>query len=434
MMSSISLHPLPVFNPDTEVGASLAARWNTWLSDFEMFLAVSGITDNPRKRALLLYQAGARVREIFAQLKDTGTAADFDTTKQKLTVYFEPQKNRRYDVYIFWQTLQGPNEILDQYHTRLRTLADPCEFADLDFELEEQILIGCSSSRNRKQALRDPQYDLKAMLLDGRRDEISKFQSKAIEGKPELRAEANQVTITSRKCRNCGGSHNHTSPCPAHGLECHYCGKSNHFAKVCRSKSKAGRKPKKSPQRKPVRAPSSKNLRPLTHSASESDSEAYLYPVQNKQAARPHAKITVSGHSFDIMVDTGASINVIDRNTFSNLSDVALAHTNTKAFAYNSSQPVHFIGKFQALVQTKKRYTVATFFVVSNDNSGNLMSAQTAQELGLISLHLNTVSTKTSLRDTPSLPITNDKALTDILEQHKEVFDGLSKLKGKTIF
>ena len=249
MMSSISLHPMPEFNPDTEVGASLAARWKTWLADFDMFLAPLGITDTTRKRALLLYQAGARVREIFAQLDDTGNADVFDTAKQKLTAYFEPQKNRRHDVYIFRKAFQGHNET-----------------ADLDFELEEQIIIGGLSSRIRKQALRDPKYDLKAMLLDGRRDEMSKFQSKEIEGKPEFREETNQVSVVARKCRNCGSTHNHNSPCPAQGLECHHCGKPNHFAKVCRSKSKAGRKPTKPPHRKPARAQSRTTLKPLTHS------------------------------------------------------------------------------------------------------------------------------------------------------------------------
>ena len=424
---------MPAFNPDAEVGVSLAACWKTWLTDFDMFLAASSITDNTRKCALLLYQAGARVREIFAQLHDTGNADAFDTAKQKLTAYFEPQKNRRYDVYIFRKAFQGPNETLDQYHTRLKTLADPCEFADLDFELEERIIIGGSSSCLRKQALRDPKYDLKAMLLDGRRDEMSKFQSKEIEGKPGSREETNQVTVAPRKCRNCGGSHSHNSPCPAQGLECHYCGKSNHFAKVYRGKSKAGRMRTKPHHRKPARAQSHKNLKPLTHSDSESDYEEYLYPVQSKHQARPHAKITVSGHSFNIMVDTGASLNVIDRSTFSNMSDITLDHTKTKAFAYKSSQPVHFIGKFQALVQTKKRYTVATFFVVDDENSGSLMNAQTAQELGLISLHLNMVSAKTPLRDKPILPETNDKALSKILVQNTDVFDGLGKLKEKKI-
>ena len=43
------------------------------------------------------------------------------------------------------------------------------------------------------------------MTLDSRRDEISKFQSKKIEGKPDHREETNQVTFKSQKSRNCQG-------------------------------------------------------------------------------------------------------------------------------------------------------------------------------------------------------------------------------------
>ena len=92
---------MPEFNPDAELGASLATRWNTWLADFEMFLLASGITDEKRKRALLLYQAGQRVGEIFRQIPETGTDSDYKIAKDKLTEYFEPQKNRRYKVYRF---------------------------------------------------------------------------------------------------------------------------------------------------------------------------------------------------------------------------------------------------------------------------------------------------------------------------------------------
>ena len=59
---------MPEFSPDADIGASLASRWKTWLTEFEMFLTASGITDTKRKRALLLYQAGATVREIFEYL------------------------------------------------------------------------------------------------------------------------------------------------------------------------------------------------------------------------------------------------------------------------------------------------------------------------------------------------------------------------------
>ena len=58
---------------------------------------------------------------------------------------------------------QEQHEILDQYITQLRTLAQPCEFVGQDFELEEQNIIRGTSSKIRKQALHNPKYDLKQM-------------------------------------------------------------------------------------------------------------------------------------------------------------------------------------------------------------------------------------------------------------------------------
>ena len=45
-----------------------------------------------------------------------------------------------------------------------------------------QIVIGGKSSRLRKQALRDPKYSLKDLMLNARREETSKVQAAEIEG------------------------------------------------------------------------------------------------------------------------------------------------------------------------------------------------------------------------------------------------------------
>eukprot|EP00794_Sanderia_malayensis_P021156 gene21156-23236_t len=116
-MATPLLQGLPPFDPDLDVGASVGPRWRTWLADFETFVIANDITDAKRKRALLLYQAGSRVREIFRQLQDYQKAVD------KLNEYFEPQKNRLYEVYKFRQAKQQEGETLAQFHTRLRSLS-----------------------------------------------------------------------------------------------------------------------------------------------------------------------------------------------------------------------------------------------------------------------------------------------------------------------
>ena len=182
-------------------------------------------------------------------------------------------------MYRFRQTTQGDNETLDQFHTKLRTMSETCEFAGVDFEIEEQIIIGGNSSKIRKRALRDPTFDLKAMLLEGRRDEQSTYQAKQIESKEPTDGETNKVehkASSSSICRNCGRNYPHTGVCPAKGKTCNSCGKSNHFAVVCRGKQNQTRETmnrnqtyKSSKKHKP------KNLKTLDAESNSSD-EDYL--------------------------------------------------------------------------------------------------------------------------------------------------------------
>ena len=119
-------------------------------------------------------------------------------------------------------------------------------------------------------------------------------------------------------------------------------------------------------------------------------------------------------------IDTGATINVIDQDTFSRMNDVNLQKTNVKAFPYSSSKPVDFRGKFDSVIETKNQIALATFYVLKNASSGNLLSSATAQDLGLISLHLNALSQ-------------NDNKIAEILNKYPEVFEGLGKLKDKSV-
>ena len=68
----------------------------------------------------------------------------------------------------------------------------------MEFEIEQHIIIGGTSSKIRKRALRDPQFALKDMLLEGRRDEQSTYQVKDIESK-DVNAETNKITTHQGK-------------------------------------------------------------------------------------------------------------------------------------------------------------------------------------------------------------------------------------------
>ena len=126
----------------------------------------------------------------------------------------------------------------------------------------------------------------------------------------------------------------------------------------------------------------------------------------------------MDGAKFKTTIDSGATINVIDHGTFSKMQNITLTRTKTKAFAYDTTSPVEFVGKFDA--ETKLRISVATFYVTKAENCGNLLSLTTAQELGLISLHIDKLTSK-------------DPAIENIVQKNSKVFSGLGKLKGQKI-
>ncbi|CAB4043865.1 Retrovirus-related Pol poly from transposon [Paramuricea clavata] len=174
-----------------------------------MFILASGITDEKRKRALLLYQRDNASEKFFA---------NYRIREQQRTI----------------KLLQTSSRSISNLKRIVVT-----KYTDADFEIEQQIVTAGpagSSYRIRKKVLRDPTYDLKAILIDGRRDEQSAYQARDIESKEQKNEAIRKLQGTATECRNCGCLYPHTNNCQAKGKQCKKCGKQNHFAKVCRSK------------------------------------------------------------------------------------------------------------------------------------------------------------------------------------------------------
>ena len=388
---------------------------------------------------MLLFLAGPRVREIFRQLPDTGSDDDYETALTKLNEYFEPQKNQVYKVYKVRQAKQQPQETIDQFHTRLRSLGATCEFHDFDFEIMLQIVLNGTSSRLRKQAVQDNRMTLQQLLLLGCQDEMSRFQAADIEGKEaeDINFIHRRKGFTQRKtfhksarakqCNNCGGEWPHQDgPCPASGQTCRNCKKLNHFARMCRSKAKHGKT-----------ATPSASVRPLDitgNTSSDSESE-YCYSLETKpKPSNPTMDICVNGQVVNFLIDTGSSINVISNSIYERkLKDIALKKTNLKAMPFMSKTPVQLKGKFLATLETKQNFNVATIYVTADDG-GCLLSSTTAQELGLVSLNLNTLQLpKMPTSKLLGLEHVKDSTTTEIIQKHRTVFSGVGKLKDKQI-
>ena len=400
-----------------------------------------GITDDKQKRALLLHYAGPSVDEIFDTLDNTGEDKDYKKAIDKLTEYFSPQTNIAYEVYNFRQAKQKEGESLDSYHTRLRQLSKTCEFADTDKEIKEHIILSCSSNSLRRRALRE-NPDLASLLKLGRALELSESQANKVErnestinavnehkgfqrsrqSRPQRNGRSRSQTnhhrslsrsrstttrnnSTSQECRNCGGHFPHKTSCPAKGKDCKACGKIGHFARVCRTNP-----------------PKTESVKHITQDTD--DEYEYVYSVNNQGNKQPPTcKLQIEGKTVDMMIDSGASVNLIDETTFQVINDhrgKILEQTNNRIYPYGSTTPLPLLGTITANIKAQTTSTKAQLHVVKG-NTGNLLSYKTAQQLGLLKISVNAAT------------IANKNSPDCLQEEFKCLFGGIGKVKGKTI-
>ena len=379
-------------------------RWERWVDRLENLFVGLKIDNEDRKRALLLHYAGETVYDIYDAEKGE-TEATYAATKQVLKTYFEPKKNTQMEVYKFRSYKQNEGQSLDEFVTELRKLAKTCEFQNVDSEILSQVIQNCRSNRLRRRALREPDKTLNDILTLGRTLELSDAQATEMErqsiNKITAARKPKQTNIrqtprppghtqrrsSSNKCRNCGGEFPHRNgPCPAKGKICNACNKPNHYAKVCRGKQGKQR----SRQRRVNEIQASDPTTQTDQSSLDSSEEEYLFTI--KEAATvcsidksPMTLVKLNTKPCKLMIDTGATVNILDNKTYKDIGSPELRKSDTKLLPYGGGRPLKIYGTCEIEVEAKYQYGVHTFYVVEGCH-GALIGYKTATQLGLVKI------------------------------------------------
>ena len=91
---------------------------------------------------------------------------------------------------------QTREETIDEFHTRLRTLANTCDFQYVKQEIMTQILHGCLSSHLRRKGLMT-NLPLDQLLTEARSYELAECRAAEIEG---VTVGVNKVNQFRRGC------------------------------------------------------------------------------------------------------------------------------------------------------------------------------------------------------------------------------------------
>ena len=159
---------------------------------------------------------------------------------------------------------------------------------------------------------------------------------------------------------------------------------------------------------------------PTPESPPNGNDDDYLFTLDSltPHAKTPIATMKIVNKNVQMILDTGASTDILDKKTFDSLTRdhrVTLQPSSTRLFAYGSNTPLRKIGKFETLIESRRKLTTSTIHV-TDGQSGYLLSYQRARELGLIALHLNALQEK---------PL-NSKQLR---ERYPDLFQDIGKLK-----
>ena len=455
----LHLQQLPTF-PVTGEGC-LATRWERWKKSFEYYIIASGVKDESRKRCLLLCNAGVEVQDIFETL-ETGTS--YQEAITALDGYFAPHRNLPYERYNFSQCSQHSDETIDSFVSRLKSMVRYCEFNEYDNEtaIIDQVIRQTTSTAIRKQLIKESaarQLNLNEALTICRSIETSKLHTSDIEKTAKHNDEPTRESLnklsgnnagkesssgghgsfnrsssssstnsksnstSSSSCFNCGGNHRRgLDSCPAKGAECYSCGKMNHYSRVCRGRNQQQQK---------------QNVRNVNDTLPETpdyksdgtnnNNEPYVFKVNDtNKRNRTDTELKVEGVTVGFLIDSGASVNILDFDTFNEIKQktgIKATSTKTRLFQYASNEPIRLIGSVQCLVEISHRLDVINFIIVEDKHAGNIIGRQTAEKLGLLKIgdqndteNIRTISNKRTFEE-------------EIFSQYPSAFNGVGKLK-----
>ena len=121
---------------------------------------------------------------------------------------------------------------------------------------------------------------------------------------------------------------------------------------------------------------------------SERDEDEYAFIV-NSATSPEKMDVTIGGAVVEMLIDSGTSTNVIDKNLWSKLKQDKIKcvsrKSDKKLYSYGSKQPLNVLGTFSALVRIEGKETEAEFVVINGEGVA-LLGRETAIQLGVLKL------------------------------------------------
>ena len=407
---------------------NVATNWKAWKKVWTRYEIATGISkQEPLVRvSTLLSVIGEDATKAFDTF-EWGEAEDetkIEHVLAKFDAYCEPRTQVIYERYRFNNRKQEPGENIAAYLTELKTIAKNCQHEDITPEeiLRDRIVLGIRDDKIRERLLRfndltlqkavdlikaaeQTEHQVKLMGASSTVNALNQGRSKNNKLSTPSRASNNkpQKQTSRGNCGRCGKTHA-KQKCPTFGQKCHRCGNMNHYQALCRSKTVATVQVDDGPDQYEI------------CTVGEQPSRV------NKALVNLYVNGRQPGNEVRFQVDTGSECDLLPLKVYKSITGdytVECLRKCKKSIVSYTGERKQIAGKISLPVWHKNRKKTLTFNVVNGDYQP-ILSLNTSVMLGLV-----------TLADCDVLSLTTSAQNNAILEEYKDVFEGLGELPGE---
>lgn len=446
-------------------GVNPAESWRKWLQKFEIYSDANElhILQEEKQVAIFLNSLGDDGIEIFNSFNINRKSAKLRDVIQKFEGKFNPCKNITVERYNFFTRFQQNYETLDEYVTVLNNLSTSCEFNKLKEDLiKDMFVIGINNQQIKEKLLQEENLTLENAIKLAKNIELSQDRSNKLQHNtvaqysqnsqdsvkiiqrrlqersfskgrqhrvPEYAAHRSRSSsktrrtkqpsrdlsspvLTSKICQRCGQVHKFK--CPAQGITCHKCGKRNHFANQCLSKSHKY-----------------KNSVSIINSKEKSNITKYVINTINKNTLNEW-QIQILCNKFKLIcqIDTGADTNVISKQTLDKI--MSFSKKKIPIFRFNniiytfSGEIIPNLGSCKLNCKFDNGIISNIYFVVVNYDCQTIIGWRTSEKLGIVKriFKIN----KTNPQGDFNI---SQRSVKNLVEKYQNTFEGLGCLPYK---
>ncbi|KAL0148840.1 hypothetical protein M9458_055849 [Cirrhinus mrigala] len=356
------------------------------------------------------------------------------------------------------QYRQKPNESIDDFVPRARTLALKCQFTDdeLNERLVELIIASTPFDALRNYLYSKPKgHPIADVLAQGRKYEALAAGNEQIQQLGMSNTGKVHTITRGRTCQNCDTNHK-ARQCLAHNETCSMCGNRSHWAKCCKknryqshTNSRKDHKCKDEPSINAVDTTKDDDEYAYQkHFYSITISAKFMHSIHVKPP-RDEAYTTLNvkppflqghGYMLHLKIDTGASGNTLPLRTFRQMYGTltqSMEHlkpaSNVKLTSY-TGDVIPCFGIINMPCQYKQsRWTDAKFYVVDVPGPA-VVGLPTCELLSLVTVNVDAMTEKKNNakegKQTKESTQQHIKNIKELKEKYPDQFDKIGSFTG----